>query len=68
MEARFELARALYRLHRLKEARRVLVAALEIDAEDAQLNFLLGRVCYEQGDKECGDRHSAISQQRRQEQ
>jgi len=67
VEAYFEQARSLYRLGRLDEARRVLAEALEHQLQDSRLHFLLGRICYEQGDRACGDKHTALSQQDRDE-
>jgi anaphase-promoting complex subunit 3 len=67
VEAQFELARSLYRSRRLEEARRVLTAALHTHSSEDRLHFLLGRICYELGDKVCGERHTALSEAYRNE-
>ena len=65
VEARFELGRSLHRLRRLPEAGEALCQALALDASDPRVHYLLGRVCYEQGDRECGDEHMRLSESRR---
>ena len=65
VEARFELGRSLHRLRRLPEAGEALRGALALDATDPRVHHLLGRVCYEQGDRECGDEHMRLSESRR---
>jgi len=65
VEARFELGQSLRRLRRLKEAGEALREALSLDATDARVHYLLGRVCYEQGDRACGDEHMRLSERQR---
>jgi len=65
VEARFELGQSLHRLRRPKEAREVLQEALSLDATDPRVHYLLGRVCYEQGDRACGDEHMRLSEKQR---
>jgi Flp pilus assembly protein TadD len=65
VEARFELGQSLYRLRRPAEARETLEQALSLDATDPRLHYLLGRVCYEQGDSACGDEHTRLSEKQR---
>lgn len=64
-EALLELARSLYRLGRLPHARSELEAGLKRVDPDPRLHHLLARVCYEQGDAECGGRHSRLSEELR---
>ncbi len=63
--AHFELGRSLRRLGRLEEAAAALRAAVGADPTNPRAHYLLGRVCYEQGDRECGDRHMALSERQR---
>ena len=65
VEARFELAQSLHRLRRLKEANEALREALNLDGTEARVHYLLGRVCYEQGDRGCGDEHMRLSERQR---
>jgi Flp pilus assembly protein TadD len=65
VEARFELGQSLHRLRRLKEAAQALREALSLNATDPRLHYLLGRVCYEQGDRGCGDEHMRLSERQR---
>jgi tetratricopeptide (TPR) repeat protein len=65
VEARFELGQSLYRLRRLGEAREALEQALSVDATDPRVHYLIGRVCYEQGDRACGDEHMRLSETQR---
>jgi Flp pilus assembly protein TadD len=65
VEARFELGQSLHRLRRLNEAGEALREALALDATDPRVHYLLGRVCYEQGDRACGDEHMRLSETRR---
>jgi Flp pilus assembly protein TadD len=65
VEARFELGQSLHRLRRLKEAGEALREALTLDSTDPRVHYLLGRVCYEQGDRACGDEHMRLSEARR---
>lgn len=65
VEARFELGQSLHRLRRPKEAREALEQALSLDATDPRVHYLLGRVCYEQGDRACGDEHMTMSEKQR---
>lgn len=64
VEAHFELSRSLYRVKRLAEARKYLTQALG-RGDDPRLHYLLGRICYEQGDVQCGERHLALSERYR---
>ena len=65
VEARFELGQSLHRLRRPKEAGEALREALSLDATDPRVHYLLGRVCYEQGDRACGDEHMRLSESQR---
>jgi protein O-GlcNAc transferase len=65
VEARFELGQSLHRLRRPGEAAEALREALSLDATDARVHYLLGRVCYEQGDRTCGDEHMRLSERQR---
>ena len=65
VEARFELGQSLHRLRRPKEAGEALREALSLDATDPRVHYLLGRVCYEQGDRACGDEHMRLSERQR---
>jgi Flp pilus assembly protein TadD len=65
VEARFELGQSLYRLRQPKEAGEALRDALSLDAADARVHYLLGRVCYDQGDRACGDEHMRLSERQR---
>jgi tetratricopeptide (TPR) repeat protein len=65
VEARFELGQSLYRLGRSGEAREAIEQALSLDATDARVHYFLGRVCYEQGDRDCGDAHMRLSEKLR---
>jgi len=65
VEARFELGQSLHRLRRPKEAGEALREALSLDATDPRVHYLLGRVCYEQGDRACGDEHMRLSEGQR---
>jgi tetratricopeptide (TPR) repeat protein len=65
VEARFELGQSLYRMRRSREAREALEGALSLNPDDARVHYLLGRVCYEQGDRACGDQHTALSEKQR---
>ena len=63
--AHFELGRSLHRLGWLPEAGAALRAALDAEPGNPRAHYLLGRVCYEEGDRECGDRHMALSERQR---
>jgi Flp pilus assembly protein TadD len=65
VEARFELGQSLHRLRKSHEAREALEQALSVDATDPRVHYLLGRVCYEQGDRTCGDEHMRLSEKQR---
>jgi tetratricopeptide (TPR) repeat protein len=65
VEARFELGQSLHRLRRPREAREALQEALSVDTTDPRVHYLLGRVCYEQGDSTCGDEHMRLSEKQR---
>jgi tetratricopeptide (TPR) repeat protein len=65
VEARFELGQSLHRLRRLKEAAEALREALSLNASDPRVHYLLGRVCYEQGDRGCGDEQMRLSEKQR---
>ena len=65
IEARFELGQSLHRLRRPQEAGKTLREALALDATDPRVHYLLGRVCYEQGDRACGDEHMRLSERQR---
>ena len=43
----------------------MLREALERDGTDSRVHYLLGRVCYEQGDRVCGDEHMKLAETRR---
>jgi Flp pilus assembly protein TadD len=65
VEARFELGQSLHGLRRPKEAAEALRDALSLDATDPRVHYLLGRVCYEQGNRACGDEHMRLSEGQR---
>jgi Flp pilus assembly protein TadD len=65
VEAWFELGQSLHRLRRPKESGEALREALSLDATDPRVHYLLGRVCYEQGDRACGDEHMRLSEGQR---
>jgi tetratricopeptide (TPR) repeat protein len=65
VEARFELGQSLYRLRKPADAREALEQALSLDATEPRVHYLLGRVCYEQGDSACGDEHMRLSEKQR---
>jgi tetratricopeptide (TPR) repeat protein len=65
VDPHFELSKTLQRLGRLPEARQALQDGLLVDGSDSRLHYLLARVCYELGDKECGQRHSRLSEDHR---
>ena len=65
VEARFELGQSLHRLRRSNEAAEALRDALALDARDPRVHYLLGRVCYEQGDRACGDEQMRLSERQR---
>jgi tetratricopeptide (TPR) repeat protein len=64
-EASFELGQSLYRLRRSREAREALEQALSRDPTDARAHYLLGRVCYDLGDRACGDEQMKLSEKQR---
>jgi tetratricopeptide (TPR) repeat protein len=65
IEPIFELSRIYYRSAEFDEARRLLTKGISLEGTDSRLHYLLGRVCYEQGDEECGDRHMELSEKNR---
>jgi tetratricopeptide (TPR) repeat protein len=62
LEVRFELARSLYRLEKLGEARQILEGSIGPDGSDPRVHYLLSRICYEQEDAVCGDLHARLSE------
>ena len=60
-EPYFELGRSFYRLKDYSESRSVLEKALELSPSDHRIHYLLARVCYEDRDSKCGDRHSGLA-------
>ena len=52
-------------VRRLEEASEALQEALSLDGADPRVHYLLGRVCYEQGDRACGDEHMRLSERQR---
>ncbi len=43
----------------------VLREAVALDAGDTRVHYLLGRVCYEQGDEACGDEQMRLTETKR---
>jgi tetratricopeptide (TPR) repeat protein len=65
IEPIFELSRVYYRTAESDRARTLLLKGIAIEGADPRLHYLLGRICYEQGDQECGDRHMELSEKNR---
>lgn len=66
VEARFELARALYRSHKLEESRQQVEAALALSPDEGRLHYLMSRICFESGQIACGKKHAALASKGRQ--